>query len=106
MLIVVCAGFGLINGCFQMTFFAPILERLGARRTFVTGILAFVPIFGSFVAMNVLARMVNLGATDARPGAWSVWLFLAIQMASIMAMDLGFGQSARFRWKHGTHCSL
>jgi hypothetical protein len=76
-------------------FFAPILNRLGARRTFVTGILAFIPIFGCFAGMNAIARLVHLGAADERLGAWAVWVVLAIQMASMVTMDLGFGRCPR-----------
>jgi hypothetical protein len=76
-------------------FFAPILDRLGARRTFITGMVAFIPIFGCFAGMNAIARLVHLGGVDQLPGAWVVWVVLALQMASVVAMDLSFGQFHR-----------
>jgi hypothetical protein len=84
---------GLLNGVFQATCFTLILDRLGARRTFLLGIVCFVPIFACFPWMNAVARMIRFGEPDERPGAWVVWAVVGLQTSLVTIMDVSFGGS-------------
>ena len=81
-----CMGaFGVMNGVFQGLFFSRIIERLGPKRLFMTGMASFVPIFALFPASNLLARRLGLSLP--------VWLTLAIQLATMVVMDMSYGAS-------------
>lgn len=79
-----CMGaFGVMNGVFQGLFFSRIIERSGPKRLFMTGMASFVPIFALFPASNLLARRLGLSLP--------VWLTLAIQLATMVVMDMSYG---------------
>jgi MFS family permease len=89
----VMGAWGILNGAFQGLFFTRVLERFGPRRTFVGGIMHFVPIFVCFGLSNAVARLTRFGEEDARPGAWLVWAVVILQMVMVTFMDVSFGRS-------------
>jgi MFS family permease len=89
---VIMGAWGLLNGVFQATCFTLILDRLGARRTFLLGIGCFMPIFACFPWMNSVARLIKFGDPDEHPGAWIVWAVVGLQIMLITLMDISFGK--------------
>jgi hypothetical protein len=90
---VVMGTWGIINGACQALFFTRVLERFGPRRTFVGGIVHFVPIFACFAVSNTVARLTRFGEEDARPGSQLVWVVVALQMVLVTFMNVSFGRS-------------
>ncbi|KAH9939493.1 MFS general substrate transporter [Amylocystis lapponica] len=80
---VVLGMFGLMNGCFQVCFFAPIVRRWGPKRVFMAGIAAFLPLFAMFPLINTLAK--QGGRTPC------VWAAVGVQLAFSVIMDMSYG---------------
>jgi hypothetical protein len=53
--------FGLLNGVFQLIFFARIHALLGTKRLFVGGLLCGIPMFMLFPMISALARAYGVG---------------------------------------------
>ncbi|KAF7377951.1 MFS general substrate transporter [Mycena sanguinolenta] len=78
-----CLGaFGLFSGLYQATLFAPVYNRFGTKRIFVTSMITFMPMFALFPLMNLSARVNGVnGVTFAE---------LTLQMILYVIMDMGF----------------
>lgn len=77
-------AFGLSNGLFQFFFFAKLVKRCGAKKIFVAGISAFIPLYFLFPIISLLAG--QLGMTPI------VWTAIALQLVIAIIMDMAFGE--------------
>lgn len=80
----VLGTFGILNGLFQLAFFAKIVERWGARKLFIAGMTAFIPLWALCPLINLVAQ--QYGVT--RP----VWFLVYLQLSIQILMDMSFGQ--------------
>jgi hypothetical protein len=82
-LVGLCLGaFGLFSGLYQATIFAPVYNRFGTKRIFVTSVVTFIPMFTLFPLMNLSARRNGVNAVT--------WVELTLQMILYVIMDMGF----------------
>jgi len=84
--------FGVLNGVFQIFFFARINDHWGSKRVFFWGVASGIPVFASFPVINYLARHNGYSTT--------VWIAVGFQIVISIASGLSFGQYfyfARFR---------
>ncbi|KAA1478516.1 MFS general substrate transporter [Dentipellis sp. KUC8613] len=75
--------FGILNGVFQVFFFAKIHDRWGTRNVFITGLFSAVPCFALFPVMNVLARDEGIGR--------AVWAAILLQIVLSLGLSLCYG---------------
>jgi len=75
--------FGLLNGIFQLIFFARIHALLGTKRLFVCGLLCGIPMFMLFPVMSALARAYGMG--------WIIYLSVALQLAFALGVNSCYG---------------
>jgi hypothetical protein len=75
--------FGLVNGIFQLTFFARIHALLGTKRLFVGGLLCGIPMFALFPVASALARAYGVG--------WIVYILVALQTAFALGVNSSYG---------------
>lgn len=75
--------YGLANGLFMGLFFARIAERVGVRRLLMVGMTAFVPMFGMFPVIHLMARRWGMV-----PGVWAA---VVLQFVFAFGMDLAYG---------------
>ncbi|KIY43434.1 MFS general substrate transporter [Fistulina hepatica ATCC 64428] len=75
--------YGILNGVFQLGFFARIHDTFGTKRTFIFGIASAIPVFLSFPIISHLVK--TQGVTPL------VWAFVAIQIASSIVISLSYG---------------
>ncbi|KAF8640235.1 hypothetical protein AX16_010131 [Volvariella volvacea WC 439] len=92
----ILSAFGVLNGVFQVMFFARIHDRWGAKRTFVLGIAAGAPVFVMFPVMSFLARMGESGSVVGGAGAgaglsWMVWTAVAVQVVVSILISVSYG---------------
>lgn len=78
----VMSVFGILNGCFQVFFFARIHDYWGSKRVFIVGIIAFLPIFLSFPAMSYIAQ--SQGFTPL------LWIAIASQIVLAILPSLSY----------------
>ena len=78
------AIYGVLNGVFQVFFFAQMNDRWGSKRVFFCGIASAIPAFALFPVINYLAR--HQGYSTA------VWLAVGFQIALSIVLCLSFGQ--------------
>jgi len=76
--------FGILNGVFQVFFFAPIVDRWGSKKVFFWGIASGIPVFVSFPVINYLARQYGYSTT--------VWIAVGFQIVISIALSLSYGQ--------------
>jgi len=76
--------YGILNGLFQLFFFARINDRWGSKNTFILGIASAIPIFASFPIINALAR--HQGYSIA------VWTVVGFQIVISIALSLSAGK--------------
>lgn len=76
--------YGILNGLFQLFFFARINDRWGSKNTFMLGIASGIPIFASFPIINTLAR--HQGYSVA------VWTAVGFQIVISIALSLSSGK--------------
>ncbi|KAK7033816.1 MFS general substrate transporter [Favolaschia claudopus] len=82
-LVGLCLGaFGLFSGIYQATIFAPIYNRFGTKRIFITSVMTFIPMFLLFPFMNLSALHGGINAIT--------WTELTAQMILYVIMDMGF----------------
>lgn len=77
---------GILNGVFQLFFFAKIHDRWGSKRTFITGIAFLFPSFALFPIINLLAR--NQGYSSA------VWFAVIVQVMASIVLGISFGKAS------------
>ncbi|THH19255.1 hypothetical protein EW146_g1876 [Bondarzewia mesenterica] len=75
--------FGILNGVFQVFFFARIHDRWGTKNVFVAGLLSVIPCFALFPVMNVMARTEGMSV--------AVWCAVALQTVISVAISLSYG---------------
>ncbi|EIN04032.1 member of major facilitator multidrug-resistance DHA1 sub-family [Punctularia strigosozonata HHB-11173 SS5] len=81
----ILSAFGILNGLFQVLWFAKIHDRWGAKRVFIAGIASAIPVFALFPVINALAR-----ADPGREG-WLVWIAVAAQVVLSILISLSYG---------------
>ncbi|KAF8813382.1 member of major facilitator superfamily multidrug-resistance, DHA1 sub-family [Phlegmacium glaucopus] len=74
---------GILNGIFQVFFFAGIHDRWGSKKTFIMGISTAVPAFLTFPIANALARTQGYSA--------GVWTAIGFQTISGLSLGLSYG---------------
>jgi hypothetical protein len=74
---------GILNGIFQVCFFARIHDRWGSKRVFIGGLVSSIPTFALFPVINVLARQ--------RGYSPLVWMAVGLQLLLFMVLNLSFG---------------
>ncbi|RXW25538.1 hypothetical protein EST38_g331 [Candolleomyces aberdarensis] len=74
---------GILNGCFQVFFFAAINNRLGSKRTFIMGIASAVPLFVCYPLMSVVAQREGLSSL--------VWVLVLAQIVFSIGISLSYG---------------
>ena len=77
-------GQGILNGIFQVFFFAKIHDRWGSKNTFIAGISAAIPVFVLFPVANALARTQGYSI--------AVWAVIALQAIAANTLGLSYGQ--------------
>jgi MFS family permease len=75
---------GILNGIFQLFFFAKIHDRWGSKKTFIAGISTAIPSFIMFPVANTLARTQGYSI--------AVWAAIALQTISGVLLGLSYGQ--------------
>jgi hypothetical protein len=78
------SGQGILNGIFQVFFFARINDRWGSKKTFIAGISTAIPAFIMFPVANALARTQGYSI--------AVWAVIALQTISCISLSLSYGQ--------------
>jgi hypothetical protein len=74
---------GILNGIFQIFFFAKIHNKLGSRNTFVVGISSCLFLFALFPLINHVARIEGYSTR--------LWIIVAIQTMMSILPNLSFG---------------
>ena len=77
---------GILNGIFQVFFFARIHDRWGSKKTFIAGISSVIPAFIMFPVSNALARTQGYSI--------AVWAAITLQTISGITIGLSYGQSS------------
>jgi hypothetical protein len=62
--------------------FAPVYNRFGTKRKFVTAVTTFIPMFALFPLMNLSAQRTGVNAVT--------WIEPTFQMILYVIMDMGF----------------
>jgi MFS family permease len=75
---------GVLNGLFQVFFFAWIHDRWGSKNTFIVGIFSAIPAFVLFPVANVLARTQGYSI--------AVWVVIGLQTIASLSINLSYGQ--------------
>jgi hypothetical protein len=78
------SGQGILNGIFQVFFFAKIHDRWGSKTTFIAGISTVIPGFIMFPVANALARTQGYSI--------AVWVAIALQTIASVTLGLSYGQ--------------
>jgi hypothetical protein len=76
---------GVMNGL-VLLLFNRLTKRWGVKRVYVWSVAAFVILFGTFPAMNLLV-------VEGEPMGWKVWAVLGIQLALTGMPSIGYGLS-------------
>lgn len=79
----ILGSYGFISGTFQVAFFARIVGIWGPKKVFMIGMIAFIPMFALFPAINIVARSSGLSPM--------VWVLIAAQLVCMAIMDLAYG---------------
>ena len=74
---------GILNGIFQVFFFARVHDRWGSKYTFIAGISSALPAYAMFPVANVFARTQGY--------SMAVWIAIGIQTIAGMSINLCFG---------------
>jgi hypothetical protein len=75
---------GILNGIFQVFFFARILDRWGSKKAFIAGIASAIPAFVMFPVANAFARTQGYGVV--------VWIAMGLQVIASISTILSFCQ--------------
>ncbi|KAI0925935.1 hypothetical protein AcW1_008233 [Taiwanofungus camphoratus] len=75
--------YGITNGLLQISLFSKVTDRWGAKKVYITGIAACLPVFALFPIINLLARAEGLSTT--------VWALLALQIFISIALNFCYG---------------
>lgn len=80
----ILAAWGVLNGLFQMLFFARIHDRWGSRTVFLAGMASALPVFALFPIMNLIARAQGLSTT--------VWVVVGLQTVICLMLSLSYSE--------------
>ncbi|KAI0073875.1 MFS general substrate transporter [Panus rudis PR-1116 ss-1] len=80
---IVMGLFGLVNGSFQACFFARLVDWLGPKRMYMTGMSAFPFIFALFPVISEVAKSRGISPV--------VWALVALQLVIATIMDCSYG---------------
>ena len=75
--------FGVLNGVFQVFFFARINDHWGSKRVFSLGIASGIPMFASFPIINLLARHHGYSMV--------VWMAVGFQILTSVTLCFSYG---------------
>ncbi|KAF8896544.1 member of major facilitator superfamily multidrug-resistance, DHA1 sub-family, partial [Infundibulicybe gibba] len=75
--------FGILNGIFQVFFFAGIHDRWGSKKVFIAGIASAIPVFILFPIISHLAQSRGLSTT--------VWTLVILQIVISIPLSLSYG---------------
>ena len=81
---ILLSGQGVLNGIFQVFFFAQIHDRWGTKKTFIAGVFTAIPAFILFPVANALARTQGYSI--------AVWVAIALQIITVVTLNLSYGQ--------------
>jgi hypothetical protein len=79
---------GILNGVFQVFFFARIHDRWGSKKTFIAGIASAIPAFVMFPVANAFARTQGYSVV--------VWIAMGLQVIASISTILSFCQCVLF----------
>ncbi|KAG8213450.1 major facilitator superfamily domain-containing protein [Butyriboletus roseoflavus] len=74
--------YGVVNGLFQIFFFADLHDRFGSKAIYSAAMAAAIPAIIVFPLLNTLVRIQGL--------SWMVWSLVGVQLALSMVLNLGF----------------
>ena len=74
--------YGVVNGLFQIFFFADLHDRFGSKAIYSVAMVSGVPVMLIFPLLNALAQTQGL--------SWMVWSLVGVQLALSMVMNLGY----------------
>ncbi|PFH51084.1 hypothetical protein AMATHDRAFT_143455 [Amanita thiersii Skay4041] len=80
---IIMSASGILNGVFQIFFFAPLHDRWGSKKTFIIGIVAALPVFVSFPVINLVAR--------TQESFLFVWIVVGFQVLVSVLMNVSYG---------------
>lgn len=75
--------FGILNGIFQIFFFAKINDRFGSKNIFIVGIASGLALFALFPFINRLARLEGYST--------GLWILVAVQVVISIFTSLSYG---------------
>ncbi|KAG1778799.1 MFS multidrug-resistance DHA1 sub-family [Suillus placidus] len=78
----ILAIYGVINGLFQILFFADLHDRFGSKIIYSTAMAAGIPMIIAFPILNAVARVQGLSIT--------VWAIVGLQLALSMLLNLAY----------------
>ncbi|OAX37241.1 MFS multidrug-resistance DHA1 sub-family [Rhizopogon vinicolor AM-OR11-026] len=78
----ILAIFGVMNGLFQVFFFAGLHDRFGSKIIYSTAMAATIPIIVSFPILNAVARVQGLSV--------AVWSIVGLQVALLVILQLAY----------------
>ncbi|PFH48474.1 hypothetical protein AMATHDRAFT_149810 [Amanita thiersii Skay4041] len=79
----IMSTYGILNGIFQICFFARIHDWWGSKKTFIVGVAATLPVFAAFPVINYLARVDGYGL--------SVWMVVGLQVVLSILISMSYG---------------
>lgn len=74
--------YGVVNGLFQIFFFADLHDRFGSKAIYSVAMAAGIPVILVFPLLNALARIQGL--------SFMVWSLVGVQLALSMVLNLGY----------------
>ncbi len=75
---------GILNGIFQVCFFAKIHDHWGSKRVFIGGLVCSLPAFALFPVINLLARHQGY--------SFAVWAAVGAQIVIFVVLNISFGK--------------
>jgi MFS family permease len=82
----ILSAYGVLNGVFQVLFFARIHDYWGSKKVFVAGIVSAFPVFAAFPLMSYIAKTQGLSTM--------VWAVVAFQTVISIGLNLSYGEQA------------
>ncbi|KAG2138617.1 major facilitator superfamily domain-containing protein [Suillus bovinus] len=84
----ILAAFGIVNGLFQVFFFARLHDRFGTKVVFTCGIVSSVPVIIAFPVINMLSGTYGIGAI--------VWFAVGLQLTISIALNMCYSCGAMY----------
>ncbi|KAK2460149.1 hypothetical protein APHAL10511_007828 [Amanita phalloides] len=75
--------FGILNGIFQIFFFAKINDKFGSKSIFILGVVSGLPLFALFPVINYLARIQSYSL--------ALWFAIALQVVISILTSVAYG---------------